>query len=334
MVLFIMLGLMLPAVAQDDSYTVQPGDTLDTIAQELNISVVALQLANPDIAENNNRIFPGDALVIPADAPAYGAFPALDVPDTSEGGGVGGGVEGELYVVQPRDTLDTIAQEFDVSLIVLREANSFLESDRITPGQTLLIPADAPAYGEFPVLNAIDSGEGGGQGGGGGEVYTIQRGDTLDTIAQEFDVSVVSLQQVNELEDGDVLQIGQQILIPLDAPAYGMFPALDTAETSEGGGVGGGVEGDLYVVQLMDTIDQIAADYNVAVTCITEANAIDNVRLIKPGQTLVIPLGCPAYTGAAVARPDSTGFNAAGSTGADETEAEGETEEAQPLGDS
>jgi len=220
--LIMILTVALAASAQGSTYTVEPGDTLDTIGQELDVSVVSLQLAN-DI-EPGDFIFPGDVLTIPADAAPYGAFPATDT-DLTEGGGIGGGAAGEFYVIQPQDT--------------------------------------------------------------------------LDVIAQERNVSVVSLIQVNEIENPRLIMPGMTILIPDDAPPYGAFPATDT-DLATGGGAGGGVAGEVYIIQPRDTIDQIAADFNAATRCIVDANEITNVRMIQPGQTLVIPDDCPAYVGFAI----------------------------------
>jgi LysM repeat protein len=286
-----------------DLYVIQPGDTLDVIAQELDVSLVSIMRANN--ITNSRAITPGMTIIIPADAPAYGVFPALDSPDFSTGGGQGGGIDGELYVIQPGDTLDVIAQELDVSLVSIMVANEITNSRAITPGMTIIIPADAPAYGLFPALDSPDFGEGGGQGGGvDGELYVIQRGDTLDVIAQEKNVSVVSIMMVNEITNGKSITPDMTILIPADAPPYGQFPAISGVDTSGGGGQGGGVDGELYVVQRGETIDGISARFNKLTSCVLEANGITNSRNVRAGLQIVLPSGCPAYAGAAI--PGST----------------------------
>ena len=265
------------------TYVVERGDTLDTIGQALNVSVEAIVLAN-DI-EDPGFIEIGQTLTIPG-GPPYGQVPSLD--DTA---GQGGGAEGDLYVVQRGDTLDTIGQELNVSVESLKLTNNISDGRTLRIGQTLVIPEDAPPYGQVP---ALDGGEG--QGGGAeGELYVVQRGDTLDTIGQELNVSVVSLKVANDISDGRTLRIGQTLLIPEDAPPYGQFPALDGGE-----GQGGGAAGDLYVVQPLETIDGISARFNVSYTCVLDANNIVNPRQLQPGTVIVIPDDCPAYTGADV----------------------------------
>ncbi len=292
-----------------ETIVVQPGNTLDTIGQEFDVSVISLQIANG--LEDNGTITPGQILLIPNDAPSYGVFPALDNPDFAEG---------ELYVVQPSDTLSDIALAYDVAINHLKKVNG-LESDRVSPGTTLLIPDEGPRFGETVLLETnFDPDE------VDGELYVVQPRESLDSIGRAFNVSVISLQVANGLEDDVTVQIGQTIIIPNNAPPYGVYPALDEPNLAEGGGAGGSVDGKLYVIQPLDNLDQIAADFNVLTGCLVEANEISDVRAVRPGQTILIPAeGCPVYTGAAVPRtfvpePPSEGSDSA----EDKDEAQGQ----------
>lgn len=44
--------------------------------------------------------------------------------------------------------------------------------------------------------------------------YTVKEGDTLSSIARDFDVSVTQLLAANNLANGDLLSIGQKLIIP------------------------------------------------------------------------------------------------------------------------
>ncbi len=59
--------------------------------------------------------------------------------------------------------------------------------------------------------------------------YTVQAGDTLSAIAQEYEVPLEALTDANDLADPDVLQIGQVLLIPQDERSTS--PALAATET-------------------------------------------------------------------------------------------------------
>lgn len=44
--------------------------------------------------------------------------------------------------------------------------------------------------------------------------YTIQAGDTLGHISEQFDVALEELIRVNNLANPDIIEVGQQLLIP------------------------------------------------------------------------------------------------------------------------
>jgi peptidoglycan-N-acetylglucosamine deacetylase len=141
-------GLQAPPDGQgggsDQVWVVAIGDTLDEIGQTLDVSVIALAQANN--LDNINDLDVGQEIIIPANAVGYGLFPALTEPP---GNGQGGGGGGEIYVVQPRDTLDVIGATVNATVACIAEANEITNVARITPGQALLIPSGCPAYDGF-----------------------------------------------------------------------------------------------------------------------------------------------------------------------------------------
>jgi LysM repeat protein len=198
--------------AEGGNYVVQPGDTLDVIGQTLNVSVVSLQVENG--IGYGKELTAGLVLVIPADAPAYGVFPALDGgldgPDSSANLPTG-----ERYVVQPNDTLDTIGQRFNVSVVALRVSNNINAAGDIKPGRTIVIPDGAPVYGVFPSLDQPAGGV-----LAGGTLYIIQPGDTLDGVAASFDKDTLCIIQANEITNVRLIRAGQTIGIPPECPPY------------------------------------------------------------------------------------------------------------------
>lgn len=285
---------------EDGSYAVRPNDTLDTIGQALNVSVISLADANGITDPRNLAI--GTILQIPADAPAYGVFPARQLAGAQGGIATPTGpvvtsldeintAEGGNYVVQPGDTLDVIGQTLNVSVVSLQVENGIGYGKELTAGLVLVIPADAPAYGVFPALDADLEGADSPANLPEGERYVVQPNDTLDTIGQRFNVSVVALRVSNNINAAGDIKPGRTIVIPDGAPVYGVFPSLD----QPAGGVLAG--GTLYIIQPGDTLDGVAASFDKDTLCIIEANEITNVRLIRAGQTIGIPPECPPYIG-------------------------------------
>ncbi len=286
-----------------EGYRVRVNDSLETIGFALDISVVSLQLANDTVDPQN--LIVNTCLTIPEDAPPYGVFPALT--DARGSDGQGGGA-GETYVFQPRDTLDVIAQQYDVSVVSLQLANSITNPQLIQPGTLIVIPANAPVYGVFPAVSYPVN----------GELYIVQAGDTLETIAEDFDISLFALRAANGIRSGTVVGLGTVLLIPTDVPAYGTDGEFDLEEL----GIGGGSL--LHVVQPGDTLDVIAATYDVETSCLASGNDIDQPPLLQPGTVLLVDSSCDPYVGEGVP-PLADSITPADETSDDDGEA-------QPLG--
>src|SRR5690606_5356536 len=89
----------------DNTYTVQAGDTMFSIARSFGLTVEELAAAN-NIA-NPNIIDVGDVLIIPS--PGGGTE---DPGDTGDTGGEETPTGEQEYIIQPGDTLGKIAQRF------------------------------------------------------------------------------------------------------------------------------------------------------------------------------------------------------------------------------
>jgi len=129
-----------PAAATQE-YVVQKGDSFYTIGKKFNVSIKAIQAANPTV--NPSKLQINQKLVIPPPAAAAAATGATGpsgvapAPDSGE----------QTYTVKPGDSLTKIAKDHGTTVNALRKANK-LTTDRIKVGDKLKIPvsaASAPA---------------------------------------------------------------------------------------------------------------------------------------------------------------------------------------------
>ncbi len=130
----LLLGAAASAGAQEQTYTVESGDTLWRIAQRFDTTVT--RLAQVNAIPNPNLIEVGQELIVQ--------------PSADDGAGDGdGGTDGSgrEYVVQPGDTLAAIAARFDTSVAVLAQANRIANVDLIHVGQVLAIPGSGDGNG-------------------------------------------------------------------------------------------------------------------------------------------------------------------------------------------
>ncbi|NLO82201.1 MAG: LysM peptidoglycan-binding domain-containing protein [Clostridiales bacterium] len=156
-------------------YIVQPGDTLYTIAQKLNTTVEILLAANN--LPNSYFIYPGQLLEIP------------ERYETEQ--------LGFYYIVQPGDSLYRIAQRFNVPLNELIRVNQIPPPYIIYPGQKIFVPGVEPP--KPPP---------------GGQVYIVQPGDTLYSIAEKFNLPLDSIIRLNNIPRPDLIYPGQRLILP------------------------------------------------------------------------------------------------------------------------
>lgn len=114
----------LPATTTE--YTVVRGDSFYTIGKKFNVSIQAIQAANPTV--DPLKIQPGQKLQIPPPAAAAPSAPA-GTANLGE----------EIYTVKSGDTLSKIAATHNTTVKAIRDANN-LKTDRIKVGDKLKIP--------------------------------------------------------------------------------------------------------------------------------------------------------------------------------------------------
>jgi LysM repeat protein len=215
----------LPSICyQGYPYTVQPGDDLSQIAQKFGLTVPELaaynDLSTTSVIDSGQLLCindgtyvtqPGDTLV--SIAGRFGVtLSALEEANNVTnpnvlfsgqvlvipGGEVPVGVPipfNRDYIVQRGDTLDSIAAHFGISAGELIEANQLTDPSLIELGQRLTIPDQY-----MP------------------DVYTVQSGDTLSSIAAQFGTTVGVLAQANHIVNVNFITVGENLVVPVDVP--------------------------------------------------------------------------------------------------------------------
>ncbi len=110
------------------------------------------------------------------------------------------------HTVKGGDTLLDIALTYNVTVDAIKTANGMGDDDTIYPGDTLIIPAQggaSPAATPPPAT--------------GTTLHTVAQNETLGEIALRYGVTTDALLAANNLESADLIQVGQQLIIPTGA---------------------------------------------------------------------------------------------------------------------
>ncbi len=235
-------------------YSVQPGDTVSTIAEQFGTTSQTIRELN---LLTQDTLQPGQLLRVP-NTPGIGTADAESTPIPT------GPFE---YTVKAGDTLLSIAIDFGVSTNEIVAANTLSNPDALFVGQTIVIPGyqPQPTPGPAPVSPYE---------------YVIQSGDSLMALAQRFGVSSATILEANQLRDPNNLIVGQVLLIP----GYQGESAAGSTDGSTPVGSNG-----THTVGAGETLFAIAQRYGVTVAAISEANGIANPNLVSAGQQLIIP---------------------------------------------
>lgn len=243
--------------AETFQYTVQPNDTLLSIAIKFDSDVDVIKRLN---ALRDELISVGQPLYVPYRE----GMTAEGMPTPTPGP--------YAYVVQPGDTLGGIALQFGADPIALIEYNNILTPDNLTVGSTIMIPNYSPPVGESAVASGDTEIAPSDVTLDGSIIHTVQPGEGLFEIAEMYGISSNEIALANDMTDTNLLRVGQELVIP------GVTPREAAAS-----------RGSIHVVQAGESMLGIAIRYGVTTEEILAANDLANPDSLFEGQELIIP---------------------------------------------
>jgi membrane-bound lytic murein transglycosylase D len=190
---------------------------LRRVAEWAGTSIDQIQVLNPELRRWTTPVGESYELKVPAGtAGSISAHVAEPVDDLTTL---------KFYTVKSGETLASIARKLHVARTDLAEANYMSVSDRVPPGQKLIVPREATVLmaartdRPAPVAESRATVAEDGQLARGGDstrvkaVYQVRRGDTLSSIARLFKTSVPSLKTWNPRLANSPLTAGSRITV-------------------------------------------------------------------------------------------------------------------------
>ena len=109
-----------------------------------------------------------------------------------------------------------------------------------------------------------------------GQVYVVQKGDTLASVATIYGISWKQLAEYNNISNPNILITGYELRIP-----------GGTSFSSASGSMG--ISGEEYLVKKGDTLSGIASMYDTSWKRLAEYNNLSNPNRLVVGQKISIP---------------------------------------------
>lgn len=126
-----------------------------------------------------------------------------------------------------------------------------------------------------------------------GEVHIVMPGENLYRIAQQYGVTVDSIAGANNIANTWRIDIGQQLVIPINTPATEAAPlppepAAQQPILVEPAALPTEAPVEYYTVGYGQSLAQIAERYGMTIGQLAQLNGITNPNLIYAGQKLIV----------------------------------------------
>ena len=161
------------------------------------------------------------------------------------------------HIVQSGDSLWSLASKYDTEVKVIKKIN-YLNNDLLSINDTLLIPLSKSKSNNFIPY----------------EMYIVSEGDTLWSIAKQYNIEIRDLSRMNSIDENSYLQLGQQLSIGNKNIHRNMESKKRTI---------------LYSVKQGDNLFKISELFDVSVRSIEEINNFNNATLM-PGQIIKVAI--------------------------------------------
>ncbi|MBW1617435.1 MULTISPECIES: LysM peptidoglycan-binding domain-containing protein [Empedobacter] len=238
--------------AQQKTHTVQAKETVYGISKQYGVSQEELYKANPKIEKNG--IHPGDLIVIPGKGTTTTKPTETNTQTTTSNVKISD--DNYQYItIEPKETVYNLTKKYKISEETLNSLNPQIKERGLEIGDVIKLPKD--------VTNKVFSVPKG--------THLIKKGETLYTLAKQYNVSVDDLYAENP-----ALQTGVKEGMVITIPKKSGSVVIEENTIN-------------YVVQNGDSAYGILEKYNTNLDELLRLNP-DLINGLKAGMTLKIPL--------------------------------------------
>jgi LysM repeat protein/soluble lytic murein transglycosylase-like protein len=245
-----------------ESYKVQRGDTLYSIASQSKMSLS--ELADLNNLSTNSGLQVGQSIKIPAGS---------TVPDT--------------YTVQSGDSLTAIASKYNLGMDYIADLNNMSRTAGLRVGQKLKLTGEVPAVETPKTVEKQTTAS-----NNSTDIHVVKSGETLNSIARKYHLQLNYLAELNNLSRTANVRVGQRLKIEGDvdpAPIKTETVVAKPQATS-------GRATESYKVKSGESLNLIANRAGMSVSELASLNNLSPRAGLQVGQTIQIPKLISQYT--------------------------------------
>ena len=245
-----------------ESYKVQRGDTLYSIASQSKMSLS--ELADLNNLSTNSGLQVGQSIKIPAGS---------TVPDT--------------YTVQSGDSLTAIASKYNLGMDYIADLNNMSRTAGLRVGQKLKLTGEVPAVETPKTVEKQTTAS-----NNSTDIHVVKSGETLNSIARKYHLQLNYLAELNNLSRTANVRVGQRLKIegdvdpaPIKTETVAAKPQATSSRATEA-----------YKVKSGESLNSIANRAGMSVSELASLNNLSPRAGLQVGQTIQIPKLISQYT--------------------------------------
>ena len=245
-----------------ESYKVQRGDTLYSIASQSKMSLS--ELADLNNLSTNSGLQVGQSIKIPAGS---------TVPDT--------------YTVQSGDSLTAIASKYNLGMDYIADLNNMSRTAGLRAGQKLKLTGEVPAVETPKTVEKKTTAS-----NNSTDIHVVKSGETLNSIARKYHLQLNYLAELNNLSRTANVRVGQRLKVegdvdstPIKTETVAAKPQATSSRATEA-----------YKVKSGESLNSIASRAGMSVSELASLNNLSPRAGLQVGQTIQIPKLISQYT--------------------------------------
>ena len=245
-----------------ESYKVQRGDTLYSIASQSKMSLS--ELADLNNLSTNSGLQVGQSIKIPAGS---------TVPDN--------------YTVQSGDSLTAIASKYNLGMDYIADLNNMSRTAGLRAGQKLKLTGEVPTVETPKTVEKQTTAS-----NNSTDIHVVKSGETLNSIARKYHLQLNYLAELNNLSRTANVRVGQRLKIegdvdsaPIKTETVAAKPQATSSRATEA-----------YKVKSGESLNSIASRAGMSVSELASLNNLSARAGLQVGQTIQIPKLITQYT--------------------------------------